>query len=190
MRSPLHPSSLTLHPRRSHASALAWASAAALVLALAVALVLLLSSPPKQRQRLAEGSTLILEGASYGTRHQFDPRPWWLKLLRPNAPPGAGLLRGASFRTTTDTVVAWLLRDTPPTVRRSTGLYGVIVDEHGCWFEPSSSDWGFIPARPVRQIQQVGFNAFPRSALQLRLGLFDSYGRGPAASFTLRSPAA
>lgn len=160
--------------------------AAALIVGLVAGAVVWLGQSRKPHQRLPDGTEVVLEAVTYGRSHDFDARTWWERFLtRPPIRPTGFVNHSPSFTTPRNSLSFWLSQR----FASRGGGYAVLTDEHGCWFEPTTSDWGmYRQGRTYPQLYQAGFETYPRHSRQLHLGLYDSYGKGPVASFTVPNP--
>jgi hypothetical protein len=175
-------------PRRT---ILVLGSAAALALAIAAGVAVLLRVSYRPARVLPDGSRVVLEAVGFGTHHEAPAADWWQRLLawRGSRPVGFSN-QGAVFDTVKSGLVFWLSRRAAPGQTVMRGYCGVVIDEHGCWFEPTTQDWGYIPEpKRWRNLHQVGFEAFPRRGKSMTLALTDNDGARTLARFAVSNPA-
>ncbi|HTE20475.1 MAG TPA: hypothetical protein VK689_19080 [Armatimonadota bacterium] len=169
-----------------------------LILALGAGVWLLLADPNAQRQRLADGTILKLEGVTYGRQHALSVGAPWQKLLSPVLPARfqPRLVPGRTFGE--DRIVCWFSESPSYNERaRRPGFdwmayhmsqpapWPELLDDHGSRMgraEPGVELSGPAP------FQTIALTSYPRRGRSIRLRYYNPQGRTPVAEFVIPNP--
>jgi hypothetical protein len=174
--------------------------AAALALAVVGVVWALLQEPCVQRQRLPDGTVLLLKAVTYGKQARFVEGAWWQRLL-PSLPPelerfGARVHPGIGFEGMhlwTRTRGAPALND--PSLHSLDWMTEYTAfDEHGCRFAPPENGSGLwdadqsTAARADDLLLETTLKTFPRRGRTVGVGLYDATGRQWIVRFDVPNP--
>ncbi len=149
-----------------------------LILAALVVLAVL-AQPHGRSFTLSDGTVLTLEHVSFGKQHRFDGRRWWerwlsrspaswQRRLRTATTPPVAMTRVMTHSTTNDTLVLWFR------VRRASASASPVwsglrvMDENAQACGQSIMRYSQVLSG-IRQIEGIGFDAFPRRGRKIIL---------------------
>jgi hypothetical protein len=197
---PITEGELLPKPNKSASRRLAIWAGLALFCAVCAGLWLAARDPGVPRQMLADGTWLELRDQEYGINPELDERRGWQRWLPRNVvllPFKGGqipVVYNKSWmngkvpgRNTNAPILNYLVGQTKGLPMTGySAVYGVLTDEHGCWFEPGFADYGHSPDTMI--LYSLQFSPPPGASQHLTLGFYDSYGRKSLASFPVRRP--
>jgi hypothetical protein len=132
------------------------------------------SGTPKRK--LPDGTWVELRDSAIGINPTLDERPGWWKIL-PRTLVGPAQIYNANpvaqLRDTASMNAFLVTRTHLP--RTYSGLFAVVRDEHGCYFEPRIVDGG--RSRACAEFCVFRFEPFPADSRELALGFRDTAGR-------------